>query len=68
MKSSRKNLNVGIKSSKKIIFQFHEIKFQLLNEMADKMKDEIIKMEDDDVIKTTMIDKLNELKQLFSKK
>jgi hypothetical protein len=36
--------------------------------MADKMKDEIIKMEDDDVIKTTMIDKLNELKQLFSKK
>ncbi|PKK78332.1 hypothetical protein RhiirC2_861356 [Rhizophagus irregularis] len=43
-------------------------KIQLLNEMADKMKDEIIKMEDDDVIKTTMIDKLNELKQLFSKK
>ncbi|GES86104.1 hypothetical protein GLOIN_2v1642411 [Rhizophagus clarus] len=43
-------------------------KIQLLNEMADKMKDEITKMEDDDVTKTTMMDKLNELKQLFPKK
>jgi hypothetical protein len=35
--------------------------------MADKMKDEINKM-NDDVAKITMIDKLNELKQLLSKK
>ncbi|RGB33363.1 hypothetical protein C1646_761819 [Rhizophagus diaphanus] len=43
-------------------------KIQLLNEMADKMKNEITEMEDVDVIKTTMIAKLNELKQLLSKK
>lgn len=41
---------------------------QLLNKMADKMKDEINKIKDDDVNKTKMIDTLNELKQHFSKK
>ncbi|RGB33558.1 hypothetical protein C1646_761548 [Rhizophagus diaphanus] len=40
---------------------------QLLNKMADKMKDEINKIKDDDVNKTKMIDTLKELKQLFSK-
>ncbi|CAB4431420.1 unnamed protein product [Rhizophagus irregularis] len=40
---------------------------QLLNKMADKMKDEINKIKDDDLNKTKMIDTLKELKQLFSK-
>ena len=32
------------------------------------MKDEIAEMKEDDVIKTKMTDKLNELRQLFLKK
>ncbi|GBC09753.1 hypothetical protein RclHR1_00910003 [Rhizophagus clarus] len=41
---------------------------QLLNEMTDKMKDEIVKLKDDDMTKIKIIDKINELKQLLSKK